>query len=84
MRQGIKRSILAIALFAAVAGGFVGHAGTAMAATSATTTESAACTSARGAYAYYKSKYDSATNKPDRMFYYNLMQEAAFDIGYYC
>jgi hypothetical protein len=84
MRQGFKRAILAVALFGLMVAGVAGHAGGAMAATTAETTQSVQCTTALGTYRYYKTQYDNATNSKDKMFYYNLMNQAAFNIGYYC
>jgi hypothetical protein len=42
------------------------------------------CQMAQGLYAYYKGKYDHATDPKDKSFYYGLMNEYAFQIGYYC
>jgi len=84
MVRKMKNRAVAALVFAALLTTLMSPLGVARAAHSEQTAESIQCQTAKGLYAYYKGKYDHATDPKDKSFYYGLMNEYAFQIGYYC
>ena len=84
MVRSVKDRAVAALVLAALLVALASPFGVARAQHSEDVTESVQCTTAKGLYAYYKDKYDHATDPTDKQFFYGLMNQYAFQIGYYC